>query len=799
MYSNKKHKDIGGYPSPLVSNEEKAMPSYGLQYLKQMYNDWLGTGDFNYNTKRDKYDKLRRYAEGNQDINKYKDLLDVEGDTSYLNLDWSPVAVVPKFVDVIVEGMDNQEYEVKANAIDPVSQDKRQADRLELLFNMENKEFLTEVSEASGMDLAPKGYVPESTEELDLYMSLNYKQAVELSLEQGIEWVFSINDYSELKKRLLRDLVVLNKAAVKSYTSPNEGVKIRYVDPSKLITSYSTSPDYKNIQHAGEIYNITISDLRVMAGDQFSEKDLENIARTYSGKNGNPRFSNDSALTSQKYREYDDFSVTILDAEFMSSHSMTYEKKENVHGGYSVNKKSSNYKPSKNSKTKREKLGKSIKVVYKGKYIVGSEFVFDYGLCENMIRPKSNLSETRLSYVMYEPNLFKMSSKSLVERMLPFADQIQLSHLKIQHLLAKARPKGAAFELGSLENVSKGDGGTFTPLELQEVYDQTGNIYYRRQDDEGNATQYMPIQELENGIGNDVMNLIRIYQHNLQMLRDVSGVNEARDASQPSSEALVGVQKLALLASNNATRRINDAYLNITKRLAQSVCQRIQDVVEYSGPLKAYSSALGESNVKVVELTKDLSLHEIGIAIEVAPDAEEKQLLENNIQISLAQKELRIEDAIMIRSINNVKLANQMLIVRRKKYIQEQQAMAQQNAQMNAQAQQESAMMASQIKSQDVQMEAQIEQANIATKHQAEMERMQMEYQLKAQLQREANELRLREIEMANYGKVKASEKMGESRMSGIDRSAFHQSQMIEQRKDKKPPMKEEEEKLDIF
>ena len=798
MFSNKKHKNIGGYPSPLVSNEEKSEASYGLQYMQQMYSDWSKVGDFNYNDRQARYDKLRRYAEGNQDINKYKDLLDVEGDSSYLNLDWSPVAVVPKFVDVIVEGMDNQEYEVKANAIDPVSQEKRQSDKLDMIFNMNNKDFLKEISEASGMDLNPKGYVPESDEELDLYMALNYKQSVEISLEQGIDWIFGINDYTELKKRMLRDLVVLNKSAVKAYTSPSEGVKIKYVDPSKLITSYSTSPDYKNIQHAGEVYNVTIADLRVMVGDQLTEADLQDIAKSYTGKNGN-KMSSNSPVTKPSSKEYDDFSITILDAEFMSSHSMNYEKKENIHGGYTVNKKPSNYKASSNSKTKREPLGKTIKVVYKGKYIVGSDYVFDYGLAENMIRPKSNLSDTRLSYIIYEPNLFKMSSKSLVERMLPFADQIQLSHLKIQHLLAKARPKGAAFELGSLENVSKGDGGTFTPLELQEVYDQTGNIYYRRQDDEGNATQGMPIQELENGIGNDVMNLIRIYQHNLQMLRDVSGVNEARDASQPSSEALVGVQKLALLASNNATRRVNDAYLNITKRLAQCVCQRIQDVIEYSGPLKAYSSALGESNVKVVELTKDLSLHEIGIDIEVAPDAQEKQMLENNIQVSLAQKELRIEDAIMIRSINNVKLANQMLIIRRKKYIQEQQAMAQQNAQMNAQAQQQSAMMASQMKAQDAEMEAKINQANIVSKHQAEMEKLQMEFQLKSQLQREANELRLREIEMSNYGKVKANEKMGEAKMTGIDRSAFHQSQMIEQRKDKKEPMINPDNKATIF
>ena len=210
-------------------------------------------------------------------------------------------------------------------------------------------------------------------------------------------------------------------------------------------------------------------------------------------------------------------------------------------------------------------------MVYSGIYIVGTDFVLNYGLAKNMMRNQSNLTETKLSYVIYAPGTHKMINKSMVERMIPFADQIQLAHLKLQQIIAKARPKGAAFELGALENVSKGDGGTFTPMELQEIYDQTGNIYYRTLNDEGQPTSAAPVQELENGIGGDMQKLISIYQHNLQMIRDVTGVNEAREGAKPSSEALVGVQKLQLMASNNATRNINDGYLSLTKRIAECI------------------------------------------------------------------------------------------------------------------------------------------------------------------------------------------------------------------------------------
>ena len=791
MMFNKQKDKLNGYPSPLASNEEKATKEYGLEYLKTMYYEWHNNGDVYFRDRKMRYNRNRSYAEGNQDVGKYKDLLDVAGDSSYLNIDWSPVSIVPKFVDVIVNGMVNQEYDVKAKSIDPIAANKRLEKKKQMLGDMLSKNFLESLEDDTGIPLAPNGFVAQSSEEVDMFMALNYKQNVEIALEKAIEYTLDKNDFDEVKRYMIRDLVVLGLCAAKVDLSPTSGVKIRHVDPANLITSFSAKPDYKNIRHAGEIYSMTIADLKQQAGDEFSEEDYIKIAKEYAGKNNNPSNYGTQAYfdNGNETYDYDKFSVNILDAEFITSHSLNYEKKENKHGGYSVNKKPSNYKKPKKSKTKRENIGSTVKVVYKGKYIVGTDYIFNYGMMKDMPRPKSNLSETNLSYIIYQPNLYKMKSRSLVDRMIPFADQIQLAHLKIQHVLAKSRPKGAAFEIGSLENVSKGDGGTFTPMELQEIYDQTGNIYYRRIDDEGQMTGAMPIQELENGIGRDFNTLIGVYNHNMQMIRDVTGVNEARDASQPSSEALVGVQKLALLASNNATRDVNDAYLNATRRLSQCISMRMQDLINYKGLHSMYSNVIGDTAMHSIDMMKKLSIHEFGITLDVAPSEEEKQLMEQNIQVSLAQKELRLEDAIMIRSIRNIKMANQMLILRREKYRQEQEEQARQASEQNAQLQQQSAQQSAQLKQQEMQSEMQIEQSKIQSKAEAEMQLKQLDYQLKEQFEQAQHERKLREIELGNLGKEGAANIQGDVRKSVQQQSAMNQSQMIEQRQGKRGPL----------
>ena len=737
---------IGGYPNPFASEDEKSMAKYAKGYFSAMYADWIGTNSQLLNQRTRRFKQCRAYSRGLQSIAKYKNLMNKNGDDSYLNLDWNVVPIIPKFVDVLVGSLTNQDYKVICTAIDSVSTEQREDDKLDMAVNIMSKEFISEISEATGLPLGGQEGAPETDDELELYMQLNYKQATEIAMEEGIELAYHLNDWQEISKRILRDLVDINIGSGK-VSLDADGIKVRYVDPEYLITSYSSSPDFKNIVHAGELRKITIQELKRLAGDQLKEEDYQEIATKFLSKNGNPKSLRRKANYDKEGIEnydYDKYMIDILDGEFKSVNSINYEKKGNRYGGYSVNKKDNKYKKPKRSKYNREKISPKLEVWYAGKWIIGTEFVIDYGLKKNMLRPKSNLSRTIGSYIIYSPDMSNMNSKSLVERMMPFADQIQLLHLKMQQLIAKTRPKGMAMELGSIEGVSKGDGGTFTPLEIQDIYEQTGNLYYRALDDSGLPSNAKPIQELQGGAGQYLQELIMSYSYNLDRIRDVTGINEIRDASTPDKESLVGVQKMALLASNNATRGLNQAYINIMEKSAYAVSLALQDLVKYKGAYKGYVSAIGENNMKVINVTKDITPHDFGIKIQALPDEIEKELLEQNIQQSIAQKELRLEDAIMVRGINNIKLANQMLILRRKQYMKEQQESAAQNAKMNSEEQKQSAMTAAEAASQVEKM-----------KSDGDMQVKQLDYDLKEKFAQAQHQ---RDIEKINLqGDIKMS------------------------------------------
>ena len=742
-----------GYPNPLASREEKLEKAYGLIYFRRMFYEWTNQeiGSGSYTSRNERYTRYREYAAGMQSVEPYKDLIGASGDASYLNLNWEIVPIIPKFIDVLVGGLTNQEYKIKCTAIDKLSQDKRSEDRLKKLTQMDLKDFTKEVAGLTGLPFDKEiENLPENSEELDLYMELTYKQAVEIAMEEGIALTFYLNDWEEVKKRILRDIVVLSIGGTK--TSVEDGqLRIRYVDPPNLITSYSTRPDFKEIQHAGEIVYMTIHELKRIAGEEFSSEDYMNIAKSNLGKYGNPdKFSKRSEyFNGYEMAEYDSFKIAVLDGVFRSVDDLHYEKKDNRFGGYSVNKKKLGYTPPKKSKYERKQLKTKVENIYKGKYIIGTDYIFDYGLATNILRPKSNLSRAILPYSIYAPNILNMNNKGIVERMIPFADQIQLAHLKIQHLMSKAKPKGSAIELGAIENVGKGDGGTFTPLEVQDIYQQTGNLYYRQTQDDGSPAQSFPIQELGGGIGGALQELIAIYQYNMQMIRDVTGINESRDGSQPDKESLVGVQKMALLASNNATRWINQAVLSITEGTARSIALRVSDLVKYKGTYKGYVRAIGEFNMKAIEVSKDVTMADYGIMIEPLPNEEEKALLENNIQVSIQQGALRLEDAIAVREIRNTKLANQMLILRRKKYTAEQAEQAMANAQANAEQQQMSIQAKAQVDSQLKQQDSQLEMQKIQAEFQAKEQFAQAEHQRRLEILEVGGDIKAEHIKIS--------------------------------------------------
>jgi len=734
-----------GFPSALASESEKGTKEYGLSFFRSMYRDWAGEGDSLLEDKIRRFDNARRYAGGYQDTDQYRDLIAVSGDLSYMNLDWSIVPIIPKFVDLIVNSITNYEYTIKATAIDPISADKKKKKEMELKTKMLSKNFLLGLQEQSGIPMINNNEaIPETEDEIELFMQLGYKQAAEIAIEQGLTLAMDINDWKELAKRIVRDLVVVGTAVVKTELD-HRGVIIRYVDPLYFVSSYPQSPDYKGITWAGETRRVSISALKAEAGDQIDEEHWQNIARRFKGMYDNPiAFTLDPVVADNTTSyEYDVFLIDVFDGQFKVPNTLKTEKKYNQYGNYTVHKKKDTYEPPKNSKYKREIKQTDYECKYSGKWVIGTDVLFDYGKAKNQTRAKSSLHKTELDYIAYTPNMNRKINKSICERMIPFGNQIQLVHLKLQHAIAKARPKGMAIEVGSIENVQNGKGGTFSTLEIMDVYDQTGNYFFRYIDDDGSPNQARPITELEGGVGRVINEFLLQYQHNLGMIRDVSGINEAREGSMPDKDSVVGVAKMNLIASNTATKDIHDAYLNIYRRTANSAILKIQDLVYYDKPYKGYASSIGQHSMSVIEVTKDVSLHEFGIIIEAAPDEQERQQLEFDMRSAIDQKELRPEDAAMIRSIKNTKLSTQYMLQRRKKYMQEQAEIAKSQSEANAQA----AAQASQAAAQ-----AEVGKATELSK--LKMAENEQETRLKAELQRQAHEQKMEQIELTLQGGI---------------------------------------------
>ena len=406
-----------------------------------------------------------------------------------------------------------------------------------------------------------------------------------------------------------------------------------------------------------------------------------------------------------------------------------------------------------------------------------------------------------MNYAIVAPRMYRGKIESLVSRITGFADMIQLTHLKLQQVMSRMVPDGVYLDADGLAEVDLGNGTNYNPQEALNMFFQTGSIIGRSLTSEGDMNPgKVPIQEITSGSGGNKINaLISNYNYYLQMIRDVTGLNEARDGSVPDKNALVGVQKLAAANSNTATRHILQSGLFLTAEVAEGLSLRISDILEYCPTKEAFIQAIGSHNVGTLEEMSELHLYDFGIFIELSPDEEEKQLLENNIQQALAQQGIELEDAIDVREIKNIRLANQLLKIRRKKKLERDQQVAQQNiqaqAQANAQAQQVAAQAEVQKQQAIAQNKAQLEQVEA----QLELQKLQAEAALKKELMNHEFQInmKLKEMEIES---LKQKETNKEDRKDERTRiQASQQSELIDQRKTGKPPKKFESTSNDIL
>jgi len=769
------------FPSQVVSNAEKSSLEYGSQVAMAIEYEWFRSGRTNgnrYLTNWNNFHELRLYARGEQSIQKYKDELSINGDLSYLNLDWKPVPILSKFVDIVVNGISQKAYEIKAYAQDPESVQKRTSYASKIYEDMLSKEYIENIKQVLGIDLYQTtipGLVPESEEELELHMQLKYKQSIEIAEEEAISSIMAKNKYNLTRRRINMDLVTIGIAACKTNFNTANGITVDYVDPAYMVYSYTEDPNFEDIYYVGELKSITIPELK-KEFPNISNEELERIQKMP----GNRQY-----ITG--WGGYDENTVQVLYFDYKTYNDQVFKIKQTDQGLMKAIEKPDTFNPPENDNF--ERVSRSIEVLYSGAKVLGTDTMLKWELAENMSRPYADTTKVEMNYSICAPRMYKGRIESLVSKCVGFADMIQLTHLKLQQVLSRMVPDGVYLDMDGLAEVDLGNGTNYNPAEALNMYFQTGSIVGRSLTQDGELNRgKVPIQELQSSSGGaKIQSLITTYQYYLQMIRDVTGLNEARDGSLPDRNTLVGLQKLAASASNTATKHINQSSLYITLKMAENISLKIADALQFPLTANSLKNSISTFNVKTLEQIISLNLHDFGIFLELEPDEEEQAKLEQNIQIALQAGGIQLDDAIDVRQIKNIKLANQMLKIKRKRKeardieVQQSNIKAQAEAQAStaektamAEVQKQEAISGSkvqfeqartQMEIQKMEIQAQLDQQKMQMQHQFDMQLKQIESQV---MQQKENAIEDRKDKRTKLQATQQSEMISQRKNDGL-------------------------------
>jgi hypothetical protein len=538
-----------------------------------------------------------------------------------------------------------------------------------------------------------------------------------------------------------------------------------------MVYSYTEDPNFDDIYYVGEIKSITIPELKKEFPD-ISNEELERIQKMP----GNRQY-----ITG--WGGYDENTVQVLYFDYKTYEDQVFKIKQTDQGLMKAIEKPDTFNPPESDMF--ERVSRSIEVLYTGAKVVGTDTMLKWELAENMSRPYADTTKVEMNYSICAPRMYKGRIDSLVSKCIGFADMIQLTHLKLQQVLSRMVPDGVYLDMDGLAEVDLGNGTNYNPAEALNMYFQTGSIVGRSLTQDGELNRgKVPIQELQTSNGGaKIQSLIQTYQYYLQMIRDVTGLNEARDGSLPDRNTLVGLQKLAASASNTATKHINQSSLYITLKTAENISLKIADALNFPLTAESLRNSISVFNVKTLKEIEELNLFDFGIFLELEPDEEEQAKLEQNIQVALQGGGIDLDDAIDVRQIKNLKLANQMLKIKRKHKM----ILDQQNQQANIQAQAEAQ---SETAEKTAMAEVQKQEAISGTKVQYEKARTEMEIkkmEVQAQLDKQKMQLQhqydMQLAQVQSQANAQKDQQKEQSKNQRIKMEGTQQSEMISQRK----------------
>ncbi len=690
------------FPDHLIDPSKKN-ENWILEYCKAAWyhNSGANIGSYFNNAYRFQY--ISDYAQGKQSINQYKEQLGIDSrsDESWVNINWEVLPILPKFLDMALSRLKRFNYNIVATPVDPLSQME-----LDKFFKTQEAKIL--IKEQAGIDSElVQQYLPQENtdasdmEELEIMKAYTYKHQLASEMEMAVEAVLEQNMFEDERINALESGLFFGIVAYKEEVGADGKVYCRAVDPRQIIISPSVRKDFKDAEYVGEVLHMTIADLRRLSGNQFSEQQLEEIANSYMDQFGNPSRMPRTNIYS---RAYDDFKIRVLDIEFDSTNVMTYEKSIDKRGNLQISR--SNLSKANKKKDNGDYTQMPVGVVYRAKWIVGTNYIFDFGLLRDMKRKNSDLRKTSKSFHVRAYSNHGGRTIGKVEQCIPVIDSTMMAWYRLQQAVAEARPRGFSMDLDALEDIPLGRGGSdsLSPYQTLELFLQKGIMPYRTRDLNGDRTHYMPIREIEGGLGSSAQQYYQVIQQNIQLLRDILGFSEVSEGNAPE-RMLTTVAKLSDQATEDSLGPIAEAEKLAFESMVNAIVLRVQSIVR-ANP-KAYEYSLGTGSSKFLKLSPEVCTRELAIKLENKPDAQEKDILLQYATKYMDAGLVSMEDLIMIRNTQNLKQAEMILAYKIKKRREEQEQKAQQQSMMNGQIQQQSALVAEQAKQQTMQMEYQ--------------------------------------------------------------------------------------------
>ena len=792
------------FPSQLASFETKKTKDFGMAVAQGIQGDWfysVAGNQCKFYTNRYNFIERRIYAKGQVPMQKYLPSLGTNGDTSLLNLSKKTLSRIPKLVDVVVNGMVNRNYSIRADAIDPISRDNREGYRQQIVEDMNALPIIKTAKETLGVDIGnvPMDNLPETPDELAIHMQMEYKPSNCLSEQMLISSVMEENMYERtINNRIITDLVTCGIGWAKNRFTPSKGIILEYVDPADKVQSETKDPYFRDCFYHGEFKTTLISDVLIeypwLTEDQ--KKQLDNSCEMwfqYHNLNRNDRIKGSTNLLYFTYKTTRERARKIKEkftgekivsdaAEFFDETVLTEKGQKNDF--------------------KRTSIVEEI--LFEGVYVLGTDILLKWEVSENMSRPKSNKRKVTEQYHGCAPNYQDGFIGSLVERMMPIEDKLNILELKAEQIIQGVTPDGIAIDLDAIAELDLGDGKVTTAMDQFNMYLQKGSFFYRSYGTNGEYNNaQLPFKEVMTGDSlNKLTALGSKADKYLIELTEVIGLNKASDAGNPDKDALVGVAKLAALNSNLSTRHILDGSTYITLKEAEAVSYRVADIFKYFPELKEdLIRKIGATAVADLESIQDHHLSDFAIFLDLEPDDEEKAMLNADLTDAMAKGYIGIDDKYKINGIKILDLAIQYLSILIKKREKKQQEIKAQDYKVQADENIRASQTAEQAKQQTAQMQAQFDaqKQQMITEGELQKEVARGEQDRLTEQLKGENNIQLQYI--INSGAVQKQEDAENRKDERTRIQATQQSKLVEQRQKEQGPtdFEAENENMEVF